>query len=129
MNFEDVAPKGEQAIDPSKKDFGRFGKWEDYCDTNLSVQWNGVKGTVTGKVKHHDQIGTVKAGNHFPLGLAEYYFDGIPKTITIGQGKPKNITDKDIICDISKAKTIKVEYNDAVILELDFSGAEIEPAE
>ncbi len=131
LDFGGAIPTGEKAFDPTKKDFGSYGKWTDYCDENLQIKWNGVKGTVTGKIKHHDAIsdGKVKAGNHFPLGLAAYYFDGVPKTITVGSGKPKTVKDKDIICDVSaKPASIKVGYNGVTVLELDLSGAEIEAA-
>ncbi len=124
LDLSGAAPMGEQAIDPAKKDFGRFGKWEEYCD-GVSIDWDGVKGTVKGTIKHHGEIGTVKAGNHFPLGLVAFYFDGVPKSVTIGSGSAKSITDKDIICDVSKSKTIKVEWAGVSVLELDLTGATI----
>lgn len=67
--------------DQDKKNFGRFGNWDTYCDTDVSIKWNGIKGTVTGKIKHHDEIHTVKAGYHFPLSMSSFYGDGVSKTI------------------------------------------------
>ena len=128
VGFAGCIPQGEKAIDPNKTDFGSFGKTEDYVK-DIVIRWDGVKGFVTGTIKKHDAVGTdgkVKAGYHYPLGLAAYYFDGTPKTVTIGEGKPKNVTDKDIICDVSKGKTIKIGYNGKTVLELDLNGATFE---
>ncbi len=127
LDLSNTVPMGEKAFDPDKQDFGRFGKWTDYCD-GVSIKWSGVKGTVTGTIKKHEDIegNKVKAGTHFPLALSSYYFDGVPKTITIGSGSPKQVTDKDIICDMSNAKTIKVEYNGVLVMYLDFNSATIQ---
>ena len=121
VDFTGVIPTGKNAIDPDKKDFGGYGKMEDYVE-NISITWNGVKGKVTGTIKHHEAVGTkqVKEGWHYPLGMAEYY-DGVAKDVTVST--KKSIKDKDIICDVSTAKTIKVEYNGNTVLELDLSGA------
>lgn len=122
-----AVPVGKDAYDPDKKNFGRFGNWDTYCDTDVSIKWNGIKGTVTGKIKHHDEIHTVKAGYHFPLSMSSFYGDGVSKTITIGNGKPNVVTDKDIICNVENQKAIKVSYNGETVLELDLSGATFQP--
>lgn len=127
VDFSGTFPKGRDAIDWDKKDFGSYGKFEDYLE-GVEVFWSGNKGTVKGTIKNHGAIngGKVKAGHHYPLALSAYYFDGVPKTVTVGDGKPKTVTDKDIICDVSKAQAIKVEYNGVTVLELDLSQATIE---
>lgn len=124
VDFGGVIPTGEDAIDYAKTDFGGYGKKSDYVE-GISIQWDGVKGTVFGTIKKHEKIGTknVKAGHHYPLSLCVYY-DGIEKDVTVS--KKTTVKDKDIICDLSSARTITVEYNGKTVLALDFTRAVFE---
>ena len=121
VDFSGAIPTGEDAIDPTKEDFGRFGKKADYVE-GISIEWNGVKGIVRGTIKHNEANTKVKAGHHYPLSLCAYYGDGIQKDVIVG-AKKTTVKDKDIICDVATARAIKVEYNGYTVLELDLSRA------
>ena len=119
LDFTDLIPTGEDAYDADKSDFGRYGTISQYVES-LSIEWDGTKGTVTGKLLKHNAIGDkVKAGHHFPLSLSDWY-DGVTKTVTVKNAN--TVPDKDIICGIDDVKTITVEYNGETIMELDLSG-------
>lgn len=120
LDFTSLVPTGEEACDAAKEDFGRYGKKTDYV-RDLSISWDGIKGTATGTLLKHEIIGDgkVPAGHHFPLSMSDWY-DGVAKDVTV---KNRNsIRDKDIICGVDDAKIITVEYNGMKVLELDLTG-------
>lgn len=119
LDFTPLVPTGEKAYDAEKSDFGRYGKKDQYVK-NLSIVWDGVKGTATGELLNHGPIGDgkVAAGHHFPLSMANWY-DNVAKDLTITS--KKSVKDKDIICAIDKSKVITVEYNGVKVLELDLT--------
>lgn len=120
LDFTSLIPTGEAAYDAAKEDFGRYGNKSQYVK-NLSIVWDGIKGTATGELLKHVAIGDGKVpeGHHFPLSMSAWY-DGIAKNVTIKS--KKSIKDKDIICGVDEAKVISVEYNGVKVLELDLTG-------
>lgn len=120
LDFSETYPVGEKAYDKTKVDFGGFGKAEDYV-SNLEITWDGPNGKATGEIKNFTGTstnGSVKSGHHFPLGLTEWYTDGIPKKVC-----GKAVKDKDIIISVESNKTpITVEYNGKTVINIDISG-------
>ena len=129
IEAKDYIPTGEKAIilPDNAKDFGRFGKTTDYIDDGLTIQWDGVKGTVKGTINWYDgesdadnsKIKT--AGNYYPLVLTDY-FKG--KDVTLNN---KTAKEYEWIVKLDDKKKITVLLDDTVIAILDFSSATITP--
>lgn len=124
-------PTGEKAITipGQEKDFGRYGKTTDYINDGLTIQWDGVKGTVSGTINWYNGTSNEaatqikSAGNYYPLVLTDYFKD---KNVTVNNKTAKQY---EWIVKLDDKKKITVLLDDKVIAILDFSKATITPGD
>lgn len=135
LNFGTItreAPKGKDAFNADKSDYGSFGNNSAYYEGGkVNIIWRDTKAIVTGKLKWLgkdiiDQFsGLSKEGYYFAFSLSEWFGD---KSIKVDNGgKIHSAEDTDWVCNVSdKNKPIVVEYNDTVVATYDLSGIELE---
>lgn len=129
IEAKEYIPTGAKAITvpDQQKNFGRYGKTTDYLDDNVSIAWDGVKGTVSGTIKWYNENSNEaatqikSAGNYYPLVLTDYFKD---KNVTVNNKTAKQY---EWIAKLDDKKKITVLLDDTVIAILDFSSATITP--
>lgn len=118
--------KDAVAIASQEKDFGQYGKTVDLIDTNVSIDWTGTTGKVTGNVKSYTYNNDIfpeaeKTGHFLPLVL-----DNLKgQKITMVTNKQKTVQDHEWIIRIddvmTKTKKIVVKVGSEVLATLDLT--------
>lgn len=126
IDISNLIPVGAAAYNAEKTDFGRFGK-TDALTENFSIKWKGAKGKATGKIKYLDETARTnftelkENGNYLPIGLSDWYGDGIPKKAGINNIDTK--TAQDIVFKVTGTdKPVVVTYLGKTVMEIDLSG-------
>ena len=122
-------PKGKEAFNLEKKDYGRFGNNELYYDRGkVKISWNGTKASVSGTskwVKSNQAEMLTSDGNYFAFALSDW-FKGKKITVDNG-GKIQTSVETDWVCRVNKEKKkITVKYKDYVIAVFDLSELKLE---
>lgn len=128
IDYTALVPVGEKAYKAGKTDFGRFGKREELVD-GFNVTWSGTKATVTGKLKKFSNEKLTPEGYWLPIGMSDWYGDGIPKKAGINNITEK--TEQDIVFSVTNpvSKPVIFQYNGLTIMELDLSEMTFDEAE
>ena len=132
MDFTGVTngpPVGANAVNKfgEKTDFGRYGEYSTYVDGELTVEWDGINGKVSGKLKHYDGSGQmVKVeGHHLPVVLNQWFKDQ-NRPVKIGNNTSQGETDWIVnIKDVNDPLIIM--DGDTAVAVLDLTGLTLEP--
>lgn len=110
-------------------DMGGGKQASELIDGNVSISWTGVKGAVTGNIKHVDDYSTFfgqdeKEGYFFPLELDASYKDK-PISVQRKNGKKKTVADTEWVLRLTDEKNTiyTIESEGTTIAELNFSSA------
>lgn len=129
INFANTIPTGAEAIDQPdySKDYGRYGKANEYFEDGLAIKWNGNIGKVTGTLLMYNNTETNEMnkipGHYLPVTMTDWY-DGVSKLIK-GENE-KTVPDRDIIFTVKdKATPFIFKYNGLEIARLDLSNVEL----
>lgn len=122
-------PKGKEAFNLEKKDYGRFGNNGLYYDRGkVKILWNGTKATVSGTlkwVKPEQAEKLPSEGNYFAFALSDWFKD--KKNTVDNGGKIQTSVETDWVCRVNKEnKKITVKYKDYVIAVFDLSELKLE---
>ena len=122
-------PVGANAVNKfgGKTDFGRYGEYSTYVDGELTVEWDGINGKVSGKLKHYDGSGQmVKVeGHHLPVVLNQWFKDQ-NRPVKIGNNTSQGETDWIVnIKDVNDPLIIM--DGDTAVAVLDLTGLTLEP--
>lgn len=134
LNFGEIkreAPKGKDAFNADKTDYGNFGNNSTYYEGGkVNITWRDTKAIVTGKLKW---LGTEqlepfsklsKEGYYFAFSLSKW-FNGKIVEVDNG-GKTHSAADTDWVCNVAdKNKPIVVKRENTVVATYDLSGVEL----
>lgn len=124
-----LVPTGKDAFNSELSDFESNGTKDQYVE-DFDMGWIGIRGsTQDGSIlRKHKTLGEVTEGNHLPITLSDFFFDGIPKQV--GSDDMKSETAQNIFYSVTednKSKLIKVVYQQLTVMEISISNVKLGP--